>query len=114
MSKRPIGQPLTLGAFALAKPQSVIRAATADKAGPRRLDHMTGWLLRVSERETVSSYAVWIASQEEALRRTAQTLGVLPEEVEVAEKLSDATLDRLGAQPGRIARVMSCRWVHLI
>jgi hypothetical protein len=69
---------------------------------------MTGWLVRVSERETVSSYAVWIVGEEEARRRIAQKLGVLPEEVELAEKLSDAALDRLGAQPGRIARVINC------
>lgn len=66
---------------------------------------MKGWLVRVTEGDSFSLYAVHVARQREALQQIARTLRTSPMNVAIVEELSEPDLNRFGAHPGRVAKV---------
>lgn len=66
---------------------------------------MPGWLIHVTTKGGSSTYAVWVVGEWNAVQMIARRLGVSPETIEIKGRLSDRALERLGAQPGRIASV---------
>lgn len=66
---------------------------------------MHGWRIACRVDGALHSYAVWIAPERKARQVAARILKLLNEAVEMLGQLDPEVLERLGAQPGRLARI---------